>query len=52
MAEIGGKPKLTRWVWVLLLFVPFGFGHWYITVGLLLASVALTILLSNWSRGD
>jgi hypothetical protein len=54
MDELSGpKPKRrSRWVWVLLLFIPLGFGHWYITAALLLASVALSIVLSHWSRGD
>jgi hypothetical protein len=45
-----GEPKPKRpWrrVWVLLLFIPLGFGHWYITVALLLVSAALTLLLSR-----
>lgn len=47
------KPRRRRLVWILLLFLPFGFGrYWYITVGLLLVSAILTITLSNWGRSD
>ena len=45
------KAPRRRLVWVLLLFVPFGFGrYWYVSVGLLLISALLTITLSNWGR--
>jgi len=47
------KHRRRRLVWVLLLFIPFGFGrYWYISVGLLLISALLTITLSDWGRGD
>jgi hypothetical protein len=41
------EKRRTRWVWVLLLFIPIGFGHWYITLGLLLISAVLTLALSR-----
>jgi hypothetical protein len=52
MDQVGEpKPKRPwRFVWVLLLFIPVGFGHWYITVALLLVSALLTIALSSWGR--
>lgn len=49
MTEIGEPRPKRRWrfVWVVLLFIPVGFGRWYITVALLLISALLTFALSR-----